>query len=89
MGEARLDLRGTEEDRVIEGLIVFLTERAKGAVVSTLPGDVGSKVASTCVHLVNASIYKTRKASEGVRSETGMIQICRGYCRSHNEPVGK
>jgi len=31
---------------VIEGLIVFLTERAKGAGVSILPGDVGSKVAS-------------------------------------------
>jgi len=57
------------------GLIVFLTERAKGAGVTILPGDVGSKVASTCAHLVNAATYKTRKASKGVRSETGTVHI--------------
>ena len=33
MGETRLSLSGAEENRVLEGLIVFLTERAEGAKV--------------------------------------------------------
>jgi len=52
MGEARLVLSGTE-DCMVEGLIVL--ERAEGAGVSTLPGDVGSKVASTLVHRINVA----------------------------------
>jgi len=75
MGEARLDLSGTEEYRVLEGLVVFLEERAKGARISVPPEDMGSKVAGTCAHLVNAASYKPRKASEGVRSEAGTIKV--------------
>jgi len=84
-----VDLSGAEEDRVMEELFVFLTERAKGARVSTLPGDMCSKVASTWAHLVNVATYKIRKASEGGRSETGSVRIGQGYCRAHIEPVGK
>jgi len=40
MGEARLSLSGAEENRVMEGLIVFLTERAKGAGFPVPPGDM-------------------------------------------------
>jgi len=58
MGEARLGLSGTEENRMLEGLIVFLTERAEGAGVSVLPGDMSSKVAGICAHLMNAAAYK-------------------------------
>jgi len=50
MGKGRLDLSGAVHDHVMEGLILFLTERAKGAGVSTLPGGVGSQVASSCAH---------------------------------------
>jgi len=55
MGEASLDLSGTEEDRVMEGLILLLTERAKGDGVSALPGDMGSKGASIGAQLVNVA----------------------------------
>jgi len=75
MSEKRQDLWGTEEDRVLEGLIVFLTQRAEGTRVSVRPGDMGSKVAGTCPHLVNAATYKPRKASEGIRSEAGTVEI--------------
>jgi len=57
MGEVRLSLSGAAEDRVLEGLIVFLTERAEGAGVPVPPGDMRSKVAGTCTHLVNAATY--------------------------------
>jgi len=79
MGEARLDLSRTEEDRVLEGLIVFLAERAEGASISVPPGDMGRKVAGSCAHLVNAAAYKPGKASEGVRSEAGTVKVCRRY----------
>jgi len=75
MGEARLDLSGSEENRVLERLIVFLTERAESARISIPPGDMGSKVAGTCAHLVNAATYKPRKTSEGMRSEVGTVCI--------------
>jgi len=75
MGEARLDLSRTEEDRGFEGLIVFLAERAEGARITIPPGDMGSKVAGTFVHLVNTAAYKMGKASEGVRSEAGTVQV--------------
>jgi len=75
MGEARLGLSGEEEDRVLEGLIIFLTERAEGARISVPPGDMGSKVAGTCAHLVNVATYKTRKASKGMRSEASTVKI--------------
>jgi len=81
MCKARLDLRGAAENRVLEGLIVFLTERAEGARITVSSGDVGSKVASTGAHLVNAATYILRKASESVRSEAGTIKICWSYWR--------
>jgi len=58
MGEARQGLSGTEENRMLEGHIVLLTERAEGARVYVPPGDMCSKVASTCAHLINAATYK-------------------------------
>jgi len=75
MGEARLVLSGAEDNHVLEGLIVFLTEMAEGARFSVPPGDMTSKVAATCVHLVNAATHKPGKASEGVRSEPGTVNI--------------
>jgi len=59
----------------MEGLIIFLTERTKAAGVSTLPEDICRKVASTYAPMVNAARYKTKKASKGVRSETGPVRI--------------
>jgi len=69
MDEARLDLSRAVEDRLIEGLIVFLTKRAKGAGVSTLPAGVGSQVASSGAHLVDAATYELRKPCKGMRSQ--------------------
>jgi len=82
MGEARLGLGGAEENRVLEGLIVFLTERAEGAGVPTPPGDMCGKVAGTCTHLVNAATYKSREASKGMGSEAGTIRIREGHWRT-------
>jgi len=48
---------------MLEGLIVFLTEGAKGAGISGPPGDVCSKVARTCTHLMNTATYELWKAS--------------------------
>jgi len=89
MGEARLDLSGTEENRMLEGLIVFLTERAEGARVSVPPGDMSSKVAGTCAHLMNAAAYKPWKASKGVRSVAGTVQVREGHRRTCAQPVGE
>jgi len=75
MGEARLSLSGAEENREVEGLIVFLTERVEGAGVLVPLGDMGGKVAGTCTHLVNAATYKSRKASKGMGSEAGTIRV--------------
>jgi len=47
MGETRLSLSRAEENRVLEVLIVFLTERAEGAEVAVPPGDMCGKVAGT------------------------------------------
>jgi len=82
MGEARLRLSGAEENRVLEGLIVFLTERAEGAGVPVPPGDMRGKVTGTCTHLVNAATYRSRKASKGVGSEAGTIRVCEGHWRT-------
>jgi len=60
MGEARLDLSRSEEDSVLEGLIVFLAERNKRARIPCPPGDMSSKVAGTSAHLVNAAASKMR-----------------------------
>jgi len=68
-------LSGAVENRVLEGLIVFLTERAECAGVPVPPGDMRGKVAGTRTHLVNAATYKPRKASKGVASEAGTIRI--------------
>jgi len=60
---------------VFQGLVLFLAERAEGAGISIAPGDISSKVAGTCAHLVNAATYKPRKASEGVRSKAGTVEV--------------
>ena len=70
-----MGLSGAVENRVLEGLIVFLKERAKCARGPVPPGDMRGKVAGTRRHLVNAATYKSRKASKGVGSETGTIRI--------------
>jgi len=79
MGETRLSLSGAEENGVLEGLIVFLTERAEGAGVPVPSGDMCGKVAGTRTHLVNAARYKSRKASEGMGSEAGTIRRRKGH----------
>jgi len=79
MGEVRVSLSGAVENQVLEGLIVFLTERAEGAGVPIPPGYVCGKVAGTCMHLVYAATYKLRKASKGMGSEAGTIRIGRGH----------
>ena len=71
----RLDLSRAEEDHVLEGLIIFLAERAEGARICVSPGDMSSKVASTCTYQVNAATYKTRKASEGIWRAAGTVKI--------------
>jgi len=47
MGEARVSLSGAMANCVIEGLIVFLTERAEGAGGPVPPGYMCGKVAGT------------------------------------------
>jgi len=88
MGEAWLGLSRTEENRILEGLIVFLTEWAEGARVSVSPGDMCGNVASTCAHLMNAATIKLWKASEGVRSEACTVRIREGHRRTCVQPVG-
>jgi len=89
MGEARLGLSGTEVNRMLEGLIVFLTEWAEGARVSVPPGNVCSRLGRTCAHLMNAATYKPFKASEGVRSETRTVRIREVHRRTCVQPVGE
>ena len=72
---------------MLEGLIVFLTERAEGARVSVPSGDMSSKVAVTCAHLMNAAAYKPWEASKGVRSEAGTVRIREGHRRTCVQPV--
>jgi len=74
-----VSLSGAVENRVLEGLIVFLTERAEGAGVLVPPGYMCGKVAGTCTHLVYEATYKSSKASKGMGSEAGTIRIGRGY----------
>jgi len=47
MGEAMVSLSGAVENRVLEGLIVFLTERAEGAGVRFPQGYMSGKVTGT------------------------------------------
>jgi len=68
MGDARLSLGGAEETRVLDRLIVFLTERAEGAGVPVPPGDMCGKVPGTCMHLVDGV--------GGASEEKAMI-VCR------------
>ena len=89
MGEARLGLSGTEKNRMLEGLIVFLTERAEGTRVSVPPGDMSSKVAGTCAHLMNAAAYKPRETSKGVRREAGAVLVRQGHRQTCVQPVGE
>jgi len=58
MGETRLGFSWAEENRLLEGLIVFLTERAEGAGIYVPLGAMCSKVASTCTYLVNTATYE-------------------------------
>ena len=74
---------------MLEGVIVFLTERAHGARVSVPPGDMCSKVASTCAHLMNVATYKPWKASEAMRSEAGTVRIREGHWRTCIQPVSE
>ena len=74
-----MSLSGAVENRVLEAVIVFITERAEGAGVPVPAGDMCGKVAGTCTHLVYAATYKSRKASKGMGSEAGTIKIGRGY----------
>jgi len=83
MGKARVSLSGAEANRVLEGLIVFLTNRAEAAGVPVPPGDMCGKVAGTCTHLVNAATYKSRKASKGMGSEAATLRIGGGYWRTY------
>jgi len=89
MGEARLGLSRTEENRVLEGLIIFLTERAEVARVSVPPGDMCSKVAITSADLMNAATNKPCMAREGRRSETGAVRIRERHRRTYVQPVGQ
>ena len=88
MGEARLGLSGTEENRILERLIVFLTERGEGTRVSVPQGDMSSKVAGTCAHLMNAAAYKPWKARKGVRSEAGTVGVRERHRRTCAQQVG-
>jgi len=89
MGEARLDLSGAGDNRMMKGLIVFLRERAKGARVSVPPGGMGSKMAGTSGHLVNTTRNKVGEASKSVSSETGTLRVGSWYRRAQLEPTGK
>jgi len=75
MGETRLGLTRAEDNRVLEGLVVFLAERAEGVGISIPLGDMSSKATGTCVHLVNAAAYKPRKAREGMRSKACPVEV--------------
>jgi len=79
MGEKKLSLSGAEENRVLEGLIVVVTEWAEGAGVPVPPGNICGKVAGPCTHLVNAATYKSRKASKGMGCQAGTIMIRKGH----------
>jgi hypothetical protein len=89
MGEARVSLSGAVENRVLEGLIVFLTERAEGAGVPVPPGNMRGKVAGTRTHLVYAATYKSRKASKGMGSKAGTIRVVGGHRWTYVQPVSK
>jgi len=82
MGEAGVGLSGAVQNRVLEGLVAFLTERAECARVPAPPGYMCGKVAGTRPHLVNAATYESRKASKGMGSETGTIRIREGIWRT-------
>jgi len=64
---------------MLEGLVVFLAERAEGAGIPIPPSHMSSKVADTCAHLVNAAAYKTRKASEGAREDRDFRNEVRSF----------
>jgi len=74
---------------MLEGLFVFLTERAEGVRVAVPLGDMGSKVAGTCAHLMNTAAYIPWKASKGVRREAGTVRIREGHWRTCGQPVGE
>jgi len=82
MGKAGVGLSGAVENRVLEGLIAFLTERTESAGVPAPPGNMRGKVAGTGTPLVNAATYKSRKASKGMGSEAGTIRIRGGHWRT-------
>jgi len=82
MGEARVGLCGAVENRVLEGLIAFLKERAEYAGVPAPLGIMRGKVAGTRTHLVNAATYKSRKASKGLGSEASTIRIQERHWRT-------
>ena len=79
-----MGLSGAVENRVLEGLIAFLTERAECAGVPVPPGSMRGKVTGTRTHLVNAATYKSRKARKGMGSEASIIGIQEGHWRTQN-----
>jgi len=74
---------------MLEGLVVFLTDRAEGGRVSVPPGDMSSKMAGSCTHLMNAAAYGTWKAGKGVRNEGEAVRIREGHRRTCVQPVGE
>ena len=74
-----MSLSRAVENSMLEGLIVFLTERVEGAGVPVRPGYMCGKVAGTCTDLMYAATYQSRKASKGMGSEAGTIRIGRGH----------
>jgi len=70
-----MSLSGAVENSLLEGLIVFLTERAECAGVPVPPGDMRGKLAGTRTHLVNTATYELRKAGKGMGSEAGTMRI--------------
>ena len=84
-----MSLSGAMENRVLEGLILFLTQRAEGAGVPVPPGYMCGKVAGTRTHLVYAATHISRKASKGMGSEAGTIRVVTGHRWTDIQPVSE
>ena len=75
MGKTGEALSRAVEYGMLEGLFVFLTQRAQRRLKTVSPGEMGSKVASTRAHLVNASANETGKSCESVGSEASIEEV--------------
>ena len=56
-----------------ERLFLFLTEGAERVSITVFPGDMCSKVADVCGHLVETAIYQMWEAGKGMQYETGTV----------------